>query len=54
MGPSVQCVSPNKGLISKKNVGQFFFQQKDHTGGKGSEGGFGKRPYFFPICFFVL
>ena len=50
MVPSVKFVSHNIGLLSKKKNGdRFFSQKKDHPG--GSKGGFGKRPYFFPICF---
>ena len=46
MGPSVKFISPNKGLISKKNGGQFFFWKNYYTRG-GVRGGFGKRPYVF-------
>ena len=51
MGPSVKFVSPNKGLISKKKNGGQFFSRKKTIPGRGVRGGFGKRPYFFPICF---
>ena len=52
MGPSVKFVSPNKGLISKKNGGQFFSRKNDQTRGGGSvRGGFGKRTYFFTFFF---
>ena len=51
MGPSVKFVSPNKGLISKKKIGGQFFSEKNPIPGGGVRGGFGKKPYFFPICF---
>ena len=46
MGPSVKFVSPNKGLISKKNGGQFFFRKNYHT---GEGGGIWQKTILFPI-----
>ena len=52
MGPSVKFVLPNKGLITKKKMGVNFFSGKMTIPGGGFRGRFGKRPYFFRICFF--
>ena len=48
MEPNVKFVSAIKdAFFNKKNGGKFFSREKDQTGGwGGSEGGFGKRPYF--------
>ena len=49
MGPSVKFVSPNKGLISKKNGGPFFVRKNDQTG-RGPRGVW-QKTILFPICF---
>ena len=56
MGPSVKFVSPNKGLISKKNWGSIFFvgkMTKPGGGRGGSEGGLAKD-HIFSHFFFEL
>ena len=51
MGPSVKFVSAIKdAFFNKKNGGQFFSREKDHTGG-GPEGGLVKD-HIFPEIFF--
>ena len=46
MGPSVKFVSPNKGLISKKNWGSIFFRRKNDQTEGGFEGGLAKDHTF--------
>ena len=48
MGPSVKFVSPNRGLISKKNRGQFFFRKY----GGGGPRGVWQKTILFPNMFF--
>ena len=53
MGPSVKFVSPNKGLISKKNWGSIFFVEKMTKPGGGPRGVW-QKIILFHIFFLTL